>query len=151
MRKRDMYRKTEQCLYNYRTNLARLELLRSEVEELTNTGDIHVQDYGGRVNSSAVHADPVNRYVHKLLTLEHRISVLERYTRPITLLLENLQQDTDNMSRHYLRILEYFYFGRLPVSRILEITRWNRNTFYSRRHSLVMLAAGCLFIVKDNH
>ena len=149
MRKRDTFRMTERCLYHYRKNLLTIDMLRSEIAELLSTGDVHAQDYSGRMNTSAGNADPVNAYTHKLLMLEHRISVLERYTAPITQLLDDLERSTDNMSRHYLQILECFYFGGLTVSRMLEKTRWNRNTFYSRRHSLVSLAVGYIFRKKD--
>ena len=145
MRKRDTFRKTEYCLYHYRKNLVTLDMLRSELAELLSTGDVHVQDYTGRMNTSAGNADPVNAYTHKLLTLEHRISVLEKYTAPITQLLDDLQHSADTMSRHYLQILEYFYFAGLTVSRVLEKTHWNRNTFYSRRLSLVNLAVEYIF------
>ena len=149
MRKRDAFRRTEYCLYHYRKNLVTLDMLRSEIAELLSTGDVHAQDYTGRMNTDAGNADPVSSYVCKVLTLEHRISVLEKYTAPITQLLDDLQHSTDNMSRHYLQILKLFYFGGLTVSRILEKTHWNRNTFYSRRHSLVSLAVGYIFREKD--
>ena len=149
MRKRDTFRRTEYCLYHYRKNLLTIDMLRSEIAELLSTGDVHAQDYSGRMNTSADNADPVSSYVCKVLTLEHRISVLEKYTAPITQLLDDLQHSTDNMSRHYLQILKLFYFGGLTVSRILEKTGWNRNTFYSRRHSLVSLVVGYIFREKD--
>ena len=89
MKSCDTYRKAEACLHHYRKHLAMLDVFRAELEELRNTGDIHAQDYTGRMNTSAGNAAPVNAYTHKLLTLEHRISVLERYTAPI------LQHSTD--------------------------------------------------------
>ena len=143
------FRKVERCLFHYRVNKSRLEQIMSELEELQKAGDVHAQDYTGRMKTSASNADPVSSYVHKVLTLEHRISVLERYTVPMTQLLDDLQHSPDSMSRHYQQILKLFYFGGLTVSGVLEITRWNRNTFYSRRHSLINLAADYLFI-KDN-
>ena len=149
MKSCDTYRKAESCLYHYRKHLVILDTLRAELEELRNTGDIHAQDYTGRMNTSAGNADPVNAYTHKILTLEHRILVLERYTAPITQLLDDLQHSTDNMSRHYLQILKLHYFGGLTVSRLLEKTRWNRNTFYSRRYSLVGLAVRYVFGEKN--
>ena len=96
MRSRDAYRRAERCLYHYRKNLLAIDVLKSELEGLQNSGDVHAQDYTWRMKTSASNADPVNAYTHKLLMLEHR------------------------------------------------------NTFYSRRHSLVSLTADYLFI-KDNH
>ena len=145
MKGRDPFRKTEKILHGYRLNCARLEHLRVELEELRNAGDVRVQDYSGRMSAGAGNANPVDTYVQKILTLEHRISVLERYTLPIARLHDDLRRSRDNMSRHCLRILEGYYFGGLTVSRMLEITRWSKSTFYSRRLSLVSLAVGYVF------
>ena len=141
----DQFRRTEKILHGYRLNYARLEYLKAELEELRSAGDVRVQDYSGRMSAGADNANPVDTYVQKILTLEHRISVLERYTAPIAQLHEDLRKSTDSMSRNYLRILEYYYFGGLTVSRILELIHWNKSTFYSRRLSLVNLAAGYIF------
>ena len=141
----DQFRRTEKILHNYRLNCARLEHLRIEIEELCRAGDVRVQDYSGRMSAGISNANPVDTYVQKILTLEHRISVLERYTAPIVRLYEDLRNSADTMSRKYLRILEYFYFGGQTVSRILELTRWSKSTFYSRRLSLVGLAVSYIF------
>ncbi len=146
MRKREVFRKTEHCLYHYRLNTARLEVVRSELEKLRQAGDVHAQDYSGRMNAGACNADPISSYVHKLLSLEHRISVLERYTQPITRLITDLQHSPEKMSRNYLLVLEYFYFSGLTVPRILEIIHWSRSTFFSRRLSLVILASDYIFV-----
>ena len=145
MKSGNLFQRTEKILHNYCLNCARLEYLRVELEELRCAGDIHVQDYSGRLSAGIGNAKPVENYVQKILTLEHRISVLEKYTVPIAQLHEDLRKSTDAMSRNYLRILEYFYFGGLTVSRILEITHWGKSTFYSRRLSLVSLAVGYIF------
>jgi len=145
MKDADPFRKAEKILHNYRLNCARLESLRVELEELRRAGDVRVQDYSGRMSAGAGNANPVDTYVQKILTLEHRISVLERYTDPVSRLHEDLKKSTDTMSKHYLRILEWYYFGGLTVSRILEITRWNKSTFYSRRLSVVSLAVSYIF------
>ena len=149
MKSGDQFRRTEKILHNYRLNCARLECLRSELEELRRAGDVRVQDYSGRLSAGSSNANPVDVYVQKILTLEHKISVLERYTAPIAQLYEDLICSTDSMSKHYLRILEEFYFGGLTVSRILEMTHWSKSTFYSRRLSLVSLAIGYVFSEVD--
>ena len=105
MKSGDQFRRTEKILHNYRLNCARLECLRSELEELRRAGDVRVQDYSGRLSAGSSNANPVDVYVQKILTLEHRISVLEKYTAPIAQLHEDLRYSTDSMSRHYLRIL----------------------------------------------
>ena len=145
MKKRDTFRRTERALYTYQHNLSQLEVLSAELRDMQSRGDIHAQDYTGRLKSGAGDADPVSSYVQRILTLERRISVLERYTRPVTKLRLDLRASSDTMSRHYLTILEDFYFGGLPLTRLLELTRWSRSTFYSRRLSLVNIAADYLF------
>ena len=134
--------KVERCLRNYKINTARLEQLRAELIELREGTDIHAQDYRGRVMSGAVGADPVSSYVHRVINIEHRISVLERYTLPVQQLREDLQRSTDTASRNLLLILEQHYIGSVPMTRMLEVTGWNRSTFYSRCYSLVSLAVG---------
>ena len=140
MRKIDVYSRAEKCLRGYKINTARLEQLRAELKELQAGSDIHAQDYSGRIMMGAVGADPVGAYVQRKLNLEHRISVLERYTQPIQQLQDDLQRSTDRVSRHMLLILEQHYLAEVPMTRLLEVTGWNRSTFYSRRLSLVTLA-----------
>ena len=141
----DQFRRTEKILHGYRLNCARLEHLRVEIEELRHAGDVRVQDYSGRMSAGISNANPVDIYVQKILTLEHRISVLERYTVPIARLHKDLRNSMYTMSRHHMCILESFYFGGLTVSRVLELTHWGKSTFYSRRLSLVNLAVSYIF------
>ena len=145
----DQFRKTEKILHGYRPNCARLDYLRAELEMLRSANDVRAQDYSGRMSAAPGNANPVDTYVQKILTLEHRISILEKYTAPISRLHEDLRKSTDNMSRKYLRILECFYFEEQTVSRILELTHWSKSTFYSRRLYLVGLAAGYIFSEVD--
>lgn len=149
MKNADQFRRAEKILHNYRLNCARLEYLKNELEELRRAGDVRIQDYSGRMSAAAVVSNPVDTYVQKILTLEHRISVLERYTAPVARLRDDLRKSSDTMSKHYLRILEDYYLGGLTVSRIVEITRWNKSTFYSRRLCLVSLAVEYIFFEID--
>ena len=138
---RDMFRKTEKRLYSYPHNLSLIGELAGKIAQLRDSGDVHAQDYGGRVKAGAGDADPVGAYVQNILTLEHRISVLEQATRPVTSLLEYLEVSAESTHKHCLTILREFYFSRTPASRLLEATGWHRSTFYSRRLSLVIMAA----------
>ena len=147
MREVDAYRKVKKCLRRYKINTARLEELRAELKELQAGSDIHAQDYSGRIMMGAVGADPVGAYVQRKLNLEHRISVLERYTQPIQQLQDDLQRSTDRVSRHMLLILEQYYLAGVPMTRLLEVTGWSRSTFYSRSLSLVSLAIS--YFVED--
>lgn len=147
---RNEFRKTEKRLYSYRRNLSLLEELRDKAGLLRNNGDVHVQNYSGRLKAGAVDADPVGAYVQRLLTLEHRIAVLEASTSPVTCLLEYLRSSPDAMHAHFLTILQAYYFSGTPASRLLEATGWNRSTFYSRRLSLIIMAAECFrFVVEE--
>ena len=149
MKERDTFRKVERYLRDYQINTARLDELRAELKELQAGSDIHAQDYSGRVMMGAGGADPVGAYVQKVLNLEHRISVLERYTLPVHQLREDLQRSTDGGSRHMLLILEQHYISGVPMTRLLEVTGWNRSTFYSRRLSLITLAVSYFVEDKD--
>ena len=147
MREINAYRHVEKCLRGYKINTARLEQLRAELIDLQAESDIHAQDYSGRMMSVAVGADPVSSYVQRKLTLEHRIFVLEKHTQPIKLLREDLQRSTDSASRNMLLVLEQYYLAGVSMTRLLEVTGWNRSTFYSRRLSLVTLAVS--YFVED--
>ena len=147
MHKIDEYKRAEKCLRGYKINTARLEQLRAELKELQAGSDIHAQDYSGRMLTVAGGADPVCAYVQKILNLEHRISVLERYTLPVHQLREDLLRSTDAASRHMLLILEQHYIAGVPMTRLLEVTGWNKSTFYSRRLSLVALAVS--YFIED--
>ena len=138
MTSKEQHKKTEHRLRSYRKNIARLEYLRANLKELQGTSDVHAQDYQGRVMMAAGAADPVGMYVQKILTLEHRISILESYTLPVEQLREDLSRSTDSMSRHLLLILEQ-----------IEATGWNRSTFYSRCFSLLGVAVGYFVEDKD--
>ena len=147
MREINTYRHVEKCLRGYKINSARLEQLRAELIDLQAESDIHAQDYSGRMMSGAVGADPVSSYVHRVMNIEHRISVLEKYTLPVQQLREDLQRSTDSASLNMLVILEQHYLAGVPMTRLLEVTGWNRSTFYSRRLSLVTLAVS--YFVED--
>ena len=147
MHKIDEYKRAEKSLRGYKINTARLDELRAELKELQAGSDIHAQDYSGRILTVAGGADPVCAYVQKILNLEHRISVLERYTLPVHQLREDLLRSTDAASRHMLLILEQHYLAGVPMTRLLEITGWNKSTFYSRRFSLVSLAVS--YFIED--
>ncbi len=149
MNRRGIFGKTERLLHNYHHNLTQLGVLFGELTDMQSRGDIHAQDYTGRLKSGAGDADPVSSYVQRILTLEHRISVLERYTMPITRLHADLRRYPEGMNRHYQTILEDFYFGGLPLTRLLELTGWSRSTFYSRRLFLVEIAAEYLGFKAD--
>lgn len=71
--------------------------------------------------------------------------MLEKYIAPVSRLYDDLRESSDTMGQYYLRILEYYYLGDLTVSSMLEITRWSKSTFFSRRYSLVVLAVGYIF------
>ena len=149
MHKIDEYKRAEKSLRGYKINTARLDELRAELKELQAGSDIHAQNYSGRILTVASVADPVGAYVQKVLTLEHRISVLERYTLPVRQLRDDLLRSTDGGSRHMLLILEQHYIAGVPMTRLLEVTGWNRSTFYSRRLSLITLAVSYFVEDKD--
>ena len=137
-------RRVERVLREYPRNVRLCASLREEISRLRTACDVHAQDYAGRVMSTAGNADPVSSYVQRLMSLEHRAAVLERYTRAVRKLQVMLQLSTDRMSVHYLLILEEYYFCGVPASRLLEATGWSRSTFYSRRLSVIGLAADYL-------
>lgn len=143
------YRRTEKFLYDYERNISLLKLYREQLSILQQASDVHAQDYSGRIQAAAGTADPVGSYVHRLLYLEHRIAVVGRQTKPLTLLYTDLQSSSNSMSKHYLLILRDYYISGLTVKQILQATHWARSTFFSRRYSLVCIAADYLAIDRN--
>ena len=65
------YRYAEKVLYSYRRDNERASTLSSELENLREAGDVHVQSYGQRTGGGS--GDPVARHVEKVMSIERRL------------------------------------------------------------------------------
>ena len=91
----------ERCLYDYKANVAEIEILR---EELNGLMSLHGQSY--EINNSQGEGDPVANIVNQGLILEKKIAKLEKRVKPVDKLLSDLkgsslkvQQDKENIKQ----------------------------------------------------
>ena len=84
MNKSDKFRFAEKCLYEYKRNLACLEVLRDDLRVAQAGLDVRAQNYQYTFNLGGEVSDPVSARLIKIEQLEERISKLERLTKPIT-------------------------------------------------------------------
>ena len=124
----------EKCLYDYRANVAALEML---IEEKNNLKSIHGHSY--EINNSSVGADPVASTVNNLMALEKKIARLEKKIKPVNELLENLS-GSDLRFQQMKDILKMKYFNHESVRYILKELAISERTFRRRIRELLHLA-----------
>ena len=66
--------------------------------------------------------------------LEEEIKCLHAATRPLKMMINNLSSRSD---KDMLTLLGMCYFGRNPVSAILETTGWSRANFFRKKKCLI--------------
>ena len=147
MKQKDKFRYAEKCLYEYKRNLACLEVLREDLRVERAGSDVHAQNYQLTFNFTGEPSNPVQARLMKIETLEERIRKLERWTKPITLLMNDLTSpeslDTSHNKELY-EVMKLMYFGKNPPDAIIEELRIARRTFYNRRRELVYTAISYL-------
>ena len=147
MKASEIFKFTEKCLYHYKDNLARLNVLNDDLKILRAGSDVHVQTYQLTFNFSGMPSDPVASYVEKIQSLESQIKRLERRTAPITRLIKDLasvRSSKNNFFADCRAVLELFYFQRLTLLDVAAELGKSRRTISSRREALVKKAAGYL-------
>lgn len=139
------YRFAERCLYTYKENLARLEVLREDLRVIRSLSSVKVQDYDYNTISSTPggHGDPVVERLLRIEHLEEKITGLERRTKPITRLLEDLESPyvlEESRRATLLKILQYVYLGGNSWQDAANELRLGRSAFFDRRRELVNIA-----------
>ena len=147
MKQKDKFRYAEKCLYEYKRNLACLEVLREDLRVEQAGTDVHAQNYQYTFNFTGEPSNPVQARLLKIETLEERIRKLERWTKPITMLLKDLTSpdslDTSHNKELY-EVLRLMYLGKNQPDAIIDELRIARRTFYNRRRELVYTAISYL-------
>lgn len=134
------FRYAEKCLYEYKRNLACLNVLYEDLKVAKASMDVKAQSYNNLPSGGEV-SDPVSSRVVKIEQLEERIRYLERLTKPITTLIEDLNSpDVLNGSykANLMEVLRLFYFGQNIIDVIIEklnitertLRRWRREVVY---------------------
>ena len=134
------FRYAEKCLYEYKRNLACLNVLYDDLKVARASVDVKAQSYNNLPSGGDV-SDPVNSRVLRIEQLEERIKYLERLTKPITTLIEDLNS-SDVLNGSYkanlMDVLRLYYFGQNIIEAIIEklnvtertLRRWRRELIY---------------------
>ena len=140
------FRLAEKCLYDYHSNLKRIEILLEDLRALRASGDVHGQSYQNSGTHSEI-SDPVARHVEKIQSLENQIKRLQHNTVPITHLIDDLRKFRQSkMIKDFRQILELFYFGGCTLSETADELHLSTKTISRRRRSLIFRAIGYLGI-----
>ena len=138
MKEKDKFRYAEKCLYGYMKNMACLKILRDDLKIQREGNDVHAQNYERTLDFTGEPSSPVHSYVVSLETLETRIKYLERLTKPITKLVEDLDGDSPKKA-DMKKILELMYFRENQPKQVMAKLKLSRRTFARRRDMLVRL------------
>ena len=147
MSEQNKYRYAEKCLYEYKRNLAGLKVLREDLRVLQAGTDVHAQSYQLTFGFSGTVSDPVHARIVKIEGIEERIRKLERITRPITQLVEDITAPEVleySNSKGLMEILRLVYFGRNPAEAVMEELKISRKMYYARRRELVNMTISYL-------
>ena len=147
MKQKDKFRYAEKCMYEYKQNMACIEILREDLRVERAGTDVHVQNYQYTFNFTGEPSNPVQARLMKIEQLEERIRKLERWTKPITMLKSDLTSseslDTSHNKELY-EVMELMYFGNNQPDAIIEELKIAKRTFTRRRRNLVLIAINYL-------
>ena len=147
MQEKNSFRSAERWLYGYKRNLAGLKVLREDLRVAQAGLDVHAQNYQYTFSSTGEVSSPVHARVERIESLEGRIRWLERYTKPITQLIEDLTAPEVleySENKALMDILRLMYFGKNPPDVIIEELKITRRTFFRQRRELVNMAISYL-------
>ena len=146
MRTNMNFRLAEKCLYDYHSNLKRVEILLEDLRALRASGDVHGQSYQNSGNHSEI-SDPVARHVEKIQSLENQIKRLQHNTVPITNLIADIEKIRHSRkNEEYRQILIMFYFSDYSLTEVADELHMSMRTISRRRRSLVFKTIGYLGI-----
>ena len=147
MQEKDKFRYAEKCLYEYKRNIACLKILREDLRVEESGTDVHAQNYQYAFNFTGEPSNPVEARQMKIESLQGRIKMLERWTKPITELISDLTSPNvlnGSNNAAMMDILRLMYFGGNTPDAIIEELNISRRTFFSRRRLLVYVTIGYL-------
>ena len=142
MKKDEKFRFAEKCLYEYKRNMACLEVLKEDLYVTQADTDVKGQNYQYTLDFTGGVSDPVSARLIKIENLEYRIKHLERLTRPITSLIDDLNsEDVLNGShkKELMHVLRLLYFGCNTPEAIMGALNIAKSTYFKRRHEIVCI------------
>ena len=135
------FRFAERCLYDYKTNVAQLEVLRADLKVLDAASSVNGQTYDA-LPCLGYLRDAVSARLERIENLEEDIQYLERRTGPIRRLYDDLRAGyvLEGSPKTILRgILELFYLGENTWQATAEELGLSRASFFRKKEELVRL------------
>ena len=136
------FRFAERCLYDYKTNVARLEVLRADLRTLDAISSAKGQTYDA-IPCPGHLRDAVSARLERIEMVEEGILHLERRTLPIRRLYDDLRENyvlADSPKMILRGILELFYLGENTWQATAEELGLGKTSFFQKRKELVELA-----------
>ena len=136
------YKDVEYSLYHYKARLAGLKAAHDELALLQESTDVHAQAYEMIGAPSGNTSNPVEQRILKLESIMMKIKLLQRWTAPITQMVNDLA--TDSLQGSYnadlLNVLKLCYFGGNPVGSVAFKLNTTKRSIHRLKYKLVMLA-----------
>ena len=125
----------EDCLYNYKKNLALVHDLSYELKNICSV-------YGQNCHSipHITSNDPVGSVVFRKMVIERRILKLDQKTQPISKLIEDLQGTTTHHIAQIKSVLELHYLEGKSLRDTARELGLSRGTVWRRSRDLISMA-----------
>ena len=147
----DTFRYAERCLYEYKRNMAGLEILRDDLRTIQAGTDVRAQNYQNSLDFTGDPSDPVQTRMMRIEKLEERIRLLERFTQPVTRLVEDLTAPyvhEGSAKAEMYALMELYYFGQNSITSVMTELHMSRRNVYNRRQELVKMAMGYMGYIR---
>jgi hypothetical protein len=137
------FKSAESCMYHHLENLARIEALRDELRIVDAMSSVKIQNYEFQPGAPDGYIDNIPIRIMKIDALESLILGLERWTKPMTRLIADLESPYSSPERQeMLGILRFRYLGGNTWTRTEGLLEMSHATFLERRKELVRMAMG---------
>lgn len=137
----DLFKLTEKTLFRYSDTLKKLVELKNAIKLLRRKGDVKTQCYGLNFETPSGARDPVAEYVCRLMTLETKITKLERDIAPIKKFISDMEKEKSPASKGLLLFMRLFYDDKHSIKEIASGLGVPRRTLYARRRQIVKKCA----------
>ena len=147
MKQKEKFRYVEKCLYEYKRNIVALGVLHEDLRVEQAGTDVHAQNYQFTFSFGGEPSNPVQARLIKIESIESRIQQLERVTKPITKLINDLDAPENlegSNNKIIFEILKLMYFGKNTSDAIIDELHISRRSFLRLRQDLVYMAMGYL-------
>ena len=140
MKEKHKFRFAEKCLYDYKKNLARLNVLCEDLRVLQCSSEVKVQVYDRIFAPNNSPSDPVFNHLIKIENIEEEIKKIKRLTDPIKKMIEDFSSSEVLENSHQnrlLKILRYVYFGNNSWHDVTQEMHIGKSLFFQYKKELV--------------